>query len=307
MPEIVGIMLAAGRGTRFDPTGQRNKLLAPLPDGRAVLRASCANLLPWVDRLVVVTGEHGAPLRAALADLPLEWVESDRVDLGMGASLKAGVGATDPATGWLFALGDMPYDTTGTLGKKRDALRRAVEGTARAPWRARPPEQPGVSSTHLGVRAAQLAAARAATRPSRRRHATAPPQLHQARGARVSAATARCAQHLRWWAVLSRGRYTQRLRRRTCSPGADGRNVVRGRVRASPRRNRSSRRGACSARPHAATRASYPPGRRALRAARASPARPRELCSALARARAASSSASTLAAFASAVLPRARR
>ena len=45
MQEIIGIMLAAGRGTRFDPTGQRNKLLAPLPDGRAVLRASCANLL----------------------------------------------------------------------------------------------------------------------------------------------------------------------------------------------------------------------------------------------------------------------
>ena len=126
MQEIIGIMLAAGRGTRFDPTGQRNKLLAPLPDGRAVLRASCANLLPWVDRLVVVTGEHGAPLRAALADLPLEWVESDRVDLGMGASLKAGVGATDPATGWLFALGDMPYVTTGTLGKMRDALRAGV-------------------------------------------------------------------------------------------------------------------------------------------------------------------------------------
>ena len=119
MQEIIGIMLAAGRGTRFDPTGQRNKLLAPLPDGRAVLRASCANLLPWVDRLVVVTGEHGAPLRAALADLPLEWVESDRVDLGMGASLKAGVGATDPAAGW-------PYITPGTLCKMRDALRAGV-------------------------------------------------------------------------------------------------------------------------------------------------------------------------------------
>jgi molybdenum cofactor cytidylyltransferase len=126
MPDIIGIMLAAGRGTRFDPTGQRNKLLAPLPDGRTVLRASCANLLPWVDRLVVVTGAHGAPLRAALADLPLAWVESDRVDLGMGASLKAGVGATDPGAGWLFALGDMPYITPVTLCTMRDALRAGV-------------------------------------------------------------------------------------------------------------------------------------------------------------------------------------
>ena len=126
MPEIIGLILAAGRGTRFDPTGRRNKLLAALPDGRTVLRASCANLLPWVDRMVVVTGAHGAPLRAALADLPLEWVESDRVDLGMGASLKAGVGATDPDAGWLFALGDMPYIAPGTLCKMRDALRAGV-------------------------------------------------------------------------------------------------------------------------------------------------------------------------------------
>ena len=126
MPEIIGLILAAGRGTRFDPTGQRNKLLAALPDGRTVLRASCANLLPWVDRLVVVTGAHGAPLRTALADLPLGWVESDRVDLGMGASLKAGVGATDPTAGWLFALGDMPYVTPDTLCTMRDALRAGI-------------------------------------------------------------------------------------------------------------------------------------------------------------------------------------
>ncbi|MCC7226798.1 MAG: nucleotidyltransferase family protein [Burkholderiaceae bacterium] len=123
MADIIGLILAAGRGKRFDPTGARNKLLAPLPDGRAVLRASCENLMPWVDRLVVITGTHGADLRAALADLAIDWVESDRVDLGMGASLKAGVGATHPATGWLFALGDMPFIAPATLRLARDALR----------------------------------------------------------------------------------------------------------------------------------------------------------------------------------------
>lgn len=116
-------MLAGGRGTRFDPSGRRNKLLERLPDGQTVLRASCANLLPWVDRLVVVTGAHGAPLRESLGDMDLDWVESDRVDLGMGASLKAGVAATDPAVGWLFALGDMPFVAPATLQRMRDALR----------------------------------------------------------------------------------------------------------------------------------------------------------------------------------------
>ncbi len=34
--ELVGLLLAGGRGERFDPNGKRNKLLASLPDGRPV-------------------------------------------------------------------------------------------------------------------------------------------------------------------------------------------------------------------------------------------------------------------------------
>lgn len=35
MPQrpVVGVLLAAGRGSRFDAAGVANKLLAPLPDG----------------------------------------------------------------------------------------------------------------------------------------------------------------------------------------------------------------------------------------------------------------------------------
>jgi molybdenum cofactor cytidylyltransferase len=36
----VGILLAAGRGRRFDPAGLRNKLLQPLADGEPVVVAS---------------------------------------------------------------------------------------------------------------------------------------------------------------------------------------------------------------------------------------------------------------------------
>lgn len=126
MADVTGLLLAAGRGTRFDPTGRRNKLLAALPDGRTVLRASCESLLPWVDELVIVTGLHGAPLRPGLADLPVRWVESDRVDFGMGASLKAGVQASQPAIGWLIALGDMPFIGSDTMRSMRATLERGV-------------------------------------------------------------------------------------------------------------------------------------------------------------------------------------
>lgn len=126
MPEVTGLLLAAGRGTRFDPTGRRNKLLAALPDGRTVLRASCENLIRWVDELVIVTGAHGVPLRTELADLPVTWVESDRVDLGMGASLKAGVQASAPAAAWLIALADMPFIGPDTMRRMREALGNGV-------------------------------------------------------------------------------------------------------------------------------------------------------------------------------------
>ncbi|MGD7313419.1 molybdopterin-guanine dinucleotide biosynthesis protein MobA, partial [Ralstonia pseudosolanacearum] len=33
---VVGVLLAAGRGSRFDPDGTVNKLLAALPDGTPV-------------------------------------------------------------------------------------------------------------------------------------------------------------------------------------------------------------------------------------------------------------------------------
>ena len=35
-----GLLLAAGRGTRFEPHGQQNKLLAPLPGGTPIARAT---------------------------------------------------------------------------------------------------------------------------------------------------------------------------------------------------------------------------------------------------------------------------
>ncbi|HEV7816123.1 MAG TPA: nucleotidyltransferase family protein, partial [Janthinobacterium sp.] len=39
----VGILLAAGRGRRFDPSGLQNKLLQPLAQGEPVVAASARN------------------------------------------------------------------------------------------------------------------------------------------------------------------------------------------------------------------------------------------------------------------------
>jgi len=112
---VVGILLASGKGTRFDQTGQRNKLVAVLPDGRAVIRADAQTLcmaLPWV---VVVVGDESAEIRNAIADLPLEIVHNSHAALGMGTSIAAGIGATTGAHGWVVALGDMPFIEVATI------------------------------------------------------------------------------------------------------------------------------------------------------------------------------------------------
>jgi molybdenum cofactor cytidylyltransferase len=51
-----GILLAAGYGSRFDPSGLHNKLLATLPDGTPVAFQSARRLLSAVSRVVAVCG-----------------------------------------------------------------------------------------------------------------------------------------------------------------------------------------------------------------------------------------------------------
>ena len=41
---MTGILLAAGKGSRFDPAGLQNKLLQVLPGGACVAAAAAANL-----------------------------------------------------------------------------------------------------------------------------------------------------------------------------------------------------------------------------------------------------------------------
>ncbi len=125
---IVGLLLAGGRGTRFDSSGRRNKLLAPLPDGRTVLRASATALCDVLPQVVVVVREGSQDQIDALIGLPVQIVENRRAALGMGTSIAAGVAATAAARGWLVALADMPYLASMTIAAV--ALRVAQDDRA---------------------------------------------------------------------------------------------------------------------------------------------------------------------------------
>jgi molybdenum cofactor cytidylyltransferase len=122
----VGILLAAGRGRRFDPAGQRNKLLQPLAGDEAVVVASARKLLAAVPRVVAVVPLDDGGVGARLAALGCDVTVCPDADSGMAASLTHAIRyslACAPAPqAWLVALGDMPYVEISTLRSLADAL-----------------------------------------------------------------------------------------------------------------------------------------------------------------------------------------
>ncbi len=127
---IVALLLAAGTGQRFDPSGQQNKLLQTLANGQSVIAQSARNLLALVPELLVVTRASNDQTSQALADLPFTQVVCPQARLGMGASLACGASAClrlqqqgRPIDGLIVALADMPFVQPATIA----ALLRALE------------------------------------------------------------------------------------------------------------------------------------------------------------------------------------
>jgi molybdenum cofactor cytidylyltransferase len=121
-----GVLLAAGLGSRFDPLGLQNKLLAPLPDGVPVARAAAHRLLLTVPQVIAVVRPGAEALAHVLNDAGCDVVFSLDAARGMGASLAAGVRASGDAEGWIVALADMPWIASATI----DALARALDDGA---------------------------------------------------------------------------------------------------------------------------------------------------------------------------------
>jgi molybdenum cofactor cytidylyltransferase len=105
MSEIAGILLAAGNARRFGA----DKRLLPLADGTPMVLASARNLAAACPRALVVIRPDDRAVERLLADAGLETVVCESAAQGMGHSLAAGVKGAADASGWLVALGDMPY------------------------------------------------------------------------------------------------------------------------------------------------------------------------------------------------------
>ena len=137
---LIGLLLASGRGRRFDAGGRRNKLLAALPDGQSVVVASARAMCAALAQVVVVVPSRATLLEAALSDLPVRLVRNARAREGMGASIAVGVEAIETefpdASGWVISLGDMPFIAPETITLVADALLAAQRGNVSRNGRA---------------------------------------------------------------------------------------------------------------------------------------------------------------------------
>ena len=118
---IVGLLLAAGRSTRFG----RNKLL-DAPTGAPPLALQSAHCLGALEHSLAVIPEGDATLRKLFQDIGLAVTEvpsmgADRLP-GLSDSLRAGLEATPQAAAWIIALSDMPQVKATTVAVMREAL-----------------------------------------------------------------------------------------------------------------------------------------------------------------------------------------
>ncbi|CAB3673176.1 nucleotidyltransferase family protein [Paraburkholderia rhynchosiae] len=121
-----GILLAAGVGSRFDPHGLQNKLLAHLPERTPVAQEAAHRLLRVVPQVLAVVRPGAEALARLLNDAGCDVVFAPAAERGMGASLAAGIQASEDAGGWIVALADMPRIHLTTI----EAVARALDGGA---------------------------------------------------------------------------------------------------------------------------------------------------------------------------------
>ena len=127
MTKVVGILLAAGKSSRFGS----NKCLALLPDQTAMGVQSAKNLSVAVDEMICVIPPDNDALDRLFTEQGLKTVVCEAAEQGMSESLKAGVQyfhVDTEVTAFVIALADMPliqeqtYQSIVSLLKDGDSI-----------------------------------------------------------------------------------------------------------------------------------------------------------------------------------------
>ena len=119
---IVGVLLAAGAGTRFGG----GKLVHPLEDGLAIAAHAARNLVTAGLDVIAVVRPGDFPLADLLEQEGCQVTHCAESVHGMGHTLAHGVASTREAGGWIVALADMPRLKPATI----EAIAAAIAGGA---------------------------------------------------------------------------------------------------------------------------------------------------------------------------------
>ena len=158
MPDgpTIGLLLAAGRGSRFDPTGRTDKLLA-LVEGRPAVLRSLAALASSVDAVVAVVraDARGAAVAQVLARAGCPALPCAEADSGMGHSLAcaASEALRRGAARVVVMLGDLPFVRADTVARVAAAA-AAPDAIAAPAWHGERGHPVVFGAAHLPMLAA---------------------------------------------------------------------------------------------------------------------------------------------------------
>lgn len=125
---IVGLLLAAGRGSRFSPDGSSNKLLATV-NGDPVCVSSARALQAALPRVIAATAPRAPAIAEVLNQAGCEVLICDRADSGMGNTLSQAISqatireeaAGNAMPAWCVMPADMPWLQAQTVTRLAQA------------------------------------------------------------------------------------------------------------------------------------------------------------------------------------------
>ena len=148
----VGVLLAAGTGRRFDPTGAQNKLLQLLDNGTPVAVQSAKTLLLAVSKIIAVV--HSPELARELSFPGCEPLIFAGASQGMGATLAYAaahiVEHYPEAHALLVGLADMPYLKADTVQQVVEQLELGADIVVPV-YRGRPGHPVGFAQRHFAA------------------------------------------------------------------------------------------------------------------------------------------------------------
>jgi molybdenum cofactor cytidylyltransferase len=145
---ISGILLAAGKGERFDASGRHDKLLQRLPDGEMVAVASARRMRKAFSNVTAVVRADAHTLIVALREIGCDVLPCIESHQGMAASLVHALQAAQDADGWVIALADMPFVQPETMATLAHAIGHGADIAAPV-YQGRRGNPVAFSSEHL--------------------------------------------------------------------------------------------------------------------------------------------------------------